>query len=155
MSVKKMLLLVLLGLSSTASAADVVSIPRVTPYADGIGTNDVRTKCDWNSKLGEYIAHSAEMSVSITDADVSQLNGKVLTMKITAIHAIGGGGWTGPKWAQVQGELRDGGKLVGSFTALQHSSVGLTACGSLNHLAKELGEDIADWLKEPTLNAKL
>lgn len=151
----KVLVFALLGISTMASANDAVSIPRVTPYADGIGTVDVRTKCDWNSKISGYIAHYAETPVSVTDADVSQMGGKVLTLKITAVHAIGGGGWTGPKWAEVRGQLHDGGKLVGSFTALQHSSVGLTACRSLNHLAKELGDDIADWLKEPTLNARL
>lgn len=137
-----------------ASAADAVSIPRVTPYADGVGTDEVRTKCDWNSKLSEEIAHYAETPVSITDMDVSQLSGKVLVMRIVNVHAIGGGGFTGPKWAAVHGELRDNGKLMGSFDAHQNSSVGLTTCGALDHLAKELGDDIADWLKDPTLNAK-
>lgn len=27
-------------------------------------------------------------------------------------------------------------------------------CGSLDHLAKELGDDMADWLKDPIMNAK-
>ncbi|RDS81787.1 hypothetical protein [Dyella psychrodurans] len=151
----KMLAFALIGISSIASATDAVSIPRVTPYADGVGTDDVRQKCDWNSKLSENIAHSAEMGVSVTDKDVSQISGKVLTMRITSVHAIGGGGWTGPKWAAVHGELHDGGKLVGSFEAHQHTTVGMTACGALNRLGKELGEDIADWLKSPTLDAKL
>ncbi len=150
----KLLVPMLIGISSMASAADVVSIPRVTPYADGVGTDDVRQKCDWNSKLSEEIAHYAETPVSITDKDVSQLSGKVLIMKIVNVHAIGGGGWTGPKWAAVHGELRDNGKLVGSFDAHQHSSVGLTMCGALDHLAKELGDDIADWLKDPVMDAK-
>lgn len=155
MSLIKVLAFTLIGISSMASATDAVSIPRVTPYADGIGTVDVRTKCDWNSKLSENVAHNGETAVSITDADVSHISGKVLTMKITAVHAIGGGLWTGPKWAEVQGELHDGGRLVGSFRAMQHTSGGLTACSSLNRLGKELGENIADWLKEPTLNANL
>jgi hypothetical protein len=155
MSVIKVLAFALIAISSVASAADVVSIPRVTPYADGVGTDDVRNKCDWNSKLGDDIAHHAEGAASVTDTEVSQLSGKVLTMKITQVHAIGGGGWTGPKWAEVQGELHDGGKLVGSFVAHQHTMVGMTACGSLDRLGRELGEGIADWLKEPTLNAKL
>jgi hypothetical protein len=153
-AVIKILAFALIGISSVASAADVVSIPRITPYADGVGTDEVRTKCDWNSKLSEEIAHYAETPVSITDKDVSQLGGKVLVMKIVHVHAIGGGGLTGPKWAIVQGELRDNGKLIGSFEANQHSSAGLTMCGSLDHLAKELGDDIADWLKDPTMNAK-
>ncbi|WP_445147034.1 hypothetical protein [Dyella sp. Tek66A03] len=151
----KMLAFVLIGISSIASATDVVSIPRVTPYEGGVGTDDVRQKCDWNAKLSENIAHFAEGGATVTDTDVSRLSGKVLTMRITQVHAIGGGGLTGPKWAAVHGELHDGSKLVGSFDAHQHTSVGLTTCGSLNHLGKELGEDIADWLKTPTLDAKL
>ncbi|HTC27626.1 hypothetical protein [Dyella sp.] len=152
---KKMWVFALVGISSIASATDVVSIPRVTPYADGVGTDDVRTKCDWNSKLSENIARSAQVGVSVTDMDASHISGKVLTMKITQVHAIAGGNVTGYKWAEVHGELHDGGKLVGSFVAHQHTMAAWTACGSLDRLGKELGEDIADWLKDPTLDAKL
>ena len=151
----KMFVFALIGMSSAASATDVISVPRVTPYADGIGTAEVRQKCEWNSKLGENVAHYAEGGVSVTDLQVSQLGGKVLTMSITGVHAIGGGGWTGPKWAEVHGELHDGGKLVGSFVAHQHTIVGMTACGALDRLGRELGEGIADWLKDPTMDAKL
>jgi hypothetical protein len=151
-----MLGFVLLGLSSLASATDAVSIPRVTPYADGVGNDDVRQKCDWNAKLSENIAQSAEGGVSVTDQDLSQISGKVLTMKVIGVHAIGGGGFTGPKWAKVQGELHDGDKLVGSFVAERRSlGGGLTACRLLTSLGQELGEDIAEWLKNPTLDAKL
>lgn len=87
--------------------------------------------------------------------DASQVSGKVLIMKITLVHAIGGGDITGYKFAEIHGELHDGGKLIGSFVAHQHTMVGWTACGSLDRLAKELGEDIADWLKDPALDAKL
>lgn len=151
----KMLAFALLGISSAASATDMVSIPRVTPYADGIGTDDVRQKCDWNTKLSERIAHSAESGVSVTDMNQPQLSGRVLTLKITGVHAVGGHGFAGPSWAEVHGELRDGDKLVGSFVAHQHTMAGMTACGALDRLGKEIGEDIADWLKEPTLNASL
>jgi hypothetical protein len=118
----KVLAFALFGMASLASATDVVSVPRVTPYDGGVGTDDVRQKCHWNAQLSEHIAHYAETGVTVTDADVSKLGGKVLTMKITQVHAIGGGGLTGPKWAAVHGELRDGGKLVGSFEAHQHTS---------------------------------
>lgn len=151
----KLLAFALIGMSSMASATDMVSIPRVTPYADGIGTDDVRQKCDWNAKLSENIAHAAENGVSVTDMSLSQTGGKVLALKITGVHAVGGHGFAGPSWAEVHGELHDGGKLVGSFVAHQHTMAGITACGALDRLGKELGEDIADWLKEPTLDAKL
>jgi hypothetical protein len=151
----KVLAFALLGISSMASAADTVSIPRVTPYADGVGSDDVRQQCDWNTRLSEKIAHYAEGGASVTDTDVSRIGGKVLTLKITKVHAVGGHGFAGPSWAEIHGELHDGGKLVGSFTAHQHTMVGMTACGALDHLAKELGDDIADWLKEPTLDANL
>jgi len=121
MLVIKMLAFVLLGLSSIASATDGVSIPRVTPYADGVGNDAVRQKCDWNEKLSENVAQSAEGGVSVTGQDLSQISGKILTMKVTDVHAIGGGGFTGPKWAQVRGELHDGDKLVGSFVAERRS----------------------------------
>lgn len=155
MPVIKMLLFALLGISSAAAATEPVSIARITPYVDGVGNEAVRKECDWNTKLSSNIARSAESGVTVTDVDLSQVSGKVLTMRITHVHAIGGGGWTGPKWAAVEGELHEGGKLVGSFEAHPHTSSGMTACSALDHLGKELGEDIAEWLKAPTLNAKL
>ena len=152
----KMLAFALLGISSLASAGEAVSIPRVTPYAGGVGTDDVRNKCDWNAKLSENIARYAKGGVSITAVDSPQASGKVLTMKITQVHAIGGGSMSGSKWAQVHGEPHDGGTLVGSFVAERHTiSGGWTACGVLHSLGKELGEDIAGWLKNPTLDANL
>lgn len=151
----RMLVFALLGISSAAAATEPVSVPRVTPYADGVGNEAVRKECDWNTKLSANIAQSAGSGVTVTDLDVSQLSGRVLTMKITLVHSIGGGGFTGPKWAAVHGELRDGDKLVGSFDAHQQTSVSFTACGALNRVGRALGDDIADWLKAPTLDARL
>jgi hypothetical protein len=32
---------------------------------------------------------------------------------------------------------------------------GVTACGALDDVAKAMGSDIAEWLKAPTLDARL
>lgn len=145
-----------LGLSSVAAATDVVSIPRVTPYAEGAANDAVRNECHWNAKLSENIAHAAKGGVLVVDKDVSQAGGKVLSMKIIEVHAIGGGSMTGQKWAKVRGELREGDTVLGSFVAERRSIFGAwTACGVLDRIGGELGEDIAEWLANPTMDAKL
>lgn len=74
----------------------------------------------------------------------------------THLHVIGGGGWTGPKWLVLEGKLLEKGKLVGNFEA-RRQTIGnsFKACGTLESLSEEIGHDIVEWLKNPSLNTKL
>ncbi len=154
--IKPIFVAALLLTSSLAQAQGAIIIPRTVPYAEGIGSDAVRNKCDWNTQLSTFIVDFAKSGVVVSDAGGAPATGKMLSMTIVGVHSVGGGGFTGPKWATVRGELREGGTLVGSFVANRTTTKGgLTACSALIRVGKAIGKDIAVWLRAPSLDATL
>ncbi len=148
----RMLCLLAAALPCTLQAQEQILIPKTVPYLDASAVNDgIRQSCDWNTQLSEFIVKDAKGLAVISDQPLPQAGQRSLSMVVTHVHAIAGGGFTGPKWAVVRGELHDGDKLVGSFSMQRTGHGKLTICSTLNSLAKELGEDIADWLHHPSL----
>lgn len=138
-----------------AASQDSVTIPKTVPYAEGVGSEDLRKECDWNTNLSMRIAAFAKPGVTISGSELGQGSGKVLSMIIVSVHSIGGG-FSGPKWATIRGELRDGNDLVGSFHVNRTTMFGgLTACSALNSVGKAIGKDIAAWLSAPSMDAQL
>jgi len=87
--------------------------------------------------------------------DVQQYAGRRLLLRVHNVHALGGGGWTGPKWMDMSGELWDGKTLVGNFDAHTTSGRGLTTCRSVDSLSESAADKIVEWLRSPTLGASL
>lgn len=145
----------LFALPWLTQAAEPIAVQHVATYAEGIGTTELRTQCDWNTQLSEYIVKDAKGLAMVSDQDPVKVDGPYLKLTVTSVHAIGGGRFSGPKWAHVHGELHDHGKLVGSFDARNTTSRGWTACSAMKIAAKDMAEDIADWLHAPTLNATM
>lgn len=147
----------LLFCCATASAAQpstVVAVPSAVDYADGVGTETVRA-CDWNTRMGEYIANHAKGGVVIRDDASAPAQGRSLRMQVTHAHSTAGGRFSGPKWATIHGELLDGATVIGSFDANRTTTRGITACRALERVGEEMGKDIAKWLRAPSMNAKL
>lgn len=157
MASTRTLALLLFSMSALAGPpTEQVTIPSVIPYADGVGTDDLRTKCDWNTNLSKNIvAYSKKQAVASTE-DLSKVAGATLSLTITDVHAVGGGGMSGPKWGTITGELKKDGQVTGTFVA-KRSTIGggWSACGTLNDIGKALGKDIAKWLKKPSMNATI
>ncbi len=149
---KKLLAMGLFGMSSLACATDTISVARVTPYVDGAANIEVRKECTWNKKIGDNIARQSKGRVAVTDQDLSQVKGPVLMLSVTIVHTMGGGLFTGPKWARVKGELRDGDKLVGLIEMHRTTTFSsVSGCGALDKIGKEIASDFADWLEHPTI----
>ena len=90
------------------------------------------------------------------EQNLDAATGKKLALVATHLHAIGGGGWTGPKWLVLQGKLMDGKTLLGNFEVRRQTIRGsMRACGTLETLSEKITEDILEWLKAPGMNAKL
>ena len=123
----------------------------------------VRAECALETKLSDFIKSYAEsngVSVTSEKGDNANAAGRVLDVRITHALARGGGAWSGPKSVAVRGELREGGKVVGSFRARRTSGGGAFGgfkgtCGILDRCAKTLGKDIAQWLKSPAMDSHL
>lgn len=81
-----------------------------------------------------------------------------LEIEISDVHGPGGWVFSGPKWVEVKGKLRRGGKVVGDFRAKRMSVADPFAggtCGILAKCARAIGEDIALWLQEPSFGAEI
>jgi hypothetical protein len=147
-------------LAASPASAQATKVPRSIPFSSNAAVPDaVRSQCELQTKVPEFIAQSAGSSVELADG-VSRKAGRVLEMEITEVHAPGGGAFSGPKWMTVNGTLYDRGKQIGSFRAKRFSSGGAFgafkgSCAIIGRCAKAIGQDIAGWLAAPTPNALL
>jgi hypothetical protein len=125
--------------------------------------NETVVECGWLKYMpGKVIKavneseHALRAKLQLAEGDISKVSGRKLNLKVSNIHVLGGGGWTGPKWISMQGDLTDGGLLAASFEIKYLiKSAKFTACGVLEAGSESLSEEIALWLKGPRLNSKL
>lgn len=147
-------------LMSMVAQADTVTLSSAIPFAADSGASEnVRKECKFETRLPEYIRKQAKrgLKVVVTEEPLEDVQGKALFLEIANVHAPGGGGYSGSKSAIVKGELKESGEVIASVTARRRTLVGMTpgTCSMLKRIAKKLGEDLADWLREPTMNARL
>ena len=142
----------------TFASTNPVTIPTVVPFAAGLTVNDaVRDECQLGDKVSKYLLAYGKSGVVVGE----QLGeGKYLDLAITEVHAPGGGAWSGPKWLEVKGTLKQDATDVASFRAKRFSTGGAFGgfkgtCAILGRTTKALGKDIASWLKDPVDGAAL
>ena len=134
-----------------AGVASAVTVPKKIDYASGANPSAaVRNQCELQTKIPEAIAANS--------SDVKLVSGKAaLRLEISGIHAPGGWIFSGPKWVEVKGKLRSGGKTL-SFRAKRYSAFDPFSggtCGILAKIGRAIGSDIALWLENPTPDAEL
>jgi hypothetical protein len=128
-----------------------IHLSPVTPVAPSVHVHDkVLQECRLQSLLPQSIA-DRNGDIVLTEAGGSQR----LDLEIVDIHAPSGGWFSGPKWITVEGKLRSGKTVKGSFIAKETSMASATACGMLSKVITVLAGDIAHWLQNPTKNAML
>jgi hypothetical protein len=143
-NMRRALLAALVSLPLAAAAE--VKVPEKIAYdKNSAATDTVKKECALDTKIPQYVKSAAGA------------NGKgTLEMRITNVLAPGGGAWSGPKAVTVAGTLRDGGKVVGTFTARRQTTRGgYGTCQMLERDAEALGKDIGGWLKSPSMDARL
>jgi hypothetical protein len=148
---------------TSAYAADAVSIRKPVPFnEDADIPNSVREECKLDTTLPDVIAEEAKDRMAITfvaEAGPSS-KGRVLDLEITEA-VTDGNAFTGHhKSMAVKGKLYQDGEVVGSFRDRRNSMGGAFggfkgSCAVLLRITKEIGGDVADWLAEPRMNAKL
>jgi hypothetical protein len=154
------------ALGSVALADDTgpITIPAVVSYADDATvTPAVRNECKLETELANWIKSFADefhVPVTVVDGNAAKATGRVLKVKISNVLGAGGGAYSGAKSVQVKGELREGDKVIGTFSGSRASGGGAFAgfkgtCSIMGRCVKTLGKDIALWLKNPTPNARL
>jgi len=135
----------------------------VLAVSAGALSETVRDECRWPttmmSRLVKAFNESDEPSprakLESRPIDIDKYPGRRLVLRVSDVHALGGGGLSGPKWMAMTGELREGNILVANFSSYSQSGRGLTTCRSVDSLSDSTAEMIVKWLRSPTLDAKL
>ncbi len=149
-----------LALPALAGAGTgAVTIPQKIPFKQGANVpTAVRKECNLPTAASNAIRDSlqdAKVKVVQAGSVSSGTPGRALQLTITRMLAPGGGMFSGPKSLTIEGVLWSGGKSVGSFRAVRNTMGGGGTCTMLENNAKEIGEDIAEWLKAPKAHALL
>lgn len=128
-------------------------------YADDSGASSaVRTECDLQHVLPEWIAHYMPGPVVLA-LDPSNA-ARVLELTFTSVVASDGGMWSGPKQLDVHGELIDRGAVVASFDVRRTTvtggwAAGGNTCDVLDYVSQSIAKDIRTWLRDPIDGAQL
>jgi hypothetical protein len=156
--------LVLVPLTVQAKGG-TLSLSRLAHYEKGANVpKAVRDECDLESRIIEFVRKNAEKNfdkIVLVDAPSAGTPGKALSIRITDALAPKGGTASGYKTLTIKGTLWQNGKVAGSFTARRVTSGGVSfigykgTCSMLQRCAKTLGKDVATWLENPTVNARL
>jgi hypothetical protein len=141
----------LLGALVPVIGAAAVTVSRELDFAGTANVRaEVRDQCQIETRIPEAIAANSDQ--------VELVDGKgTLAVEITGVHAPGGWIFSGPKWVEVKGRLKSGGKTL-SFRAKRYSAFDPFSggtCGILAKISRAIGSDIAHWVGSPTPDAEL
>jgi len=131
--------------------------------ADAEAINEtVRDGCRWPTAMVSRLVKAfnehelpPRAKLEARPVDIETYPGRRLVLRVNNVHALAGGGLSGPKWMTMSGELLEGKMLVANFESYSNSGRGLTTCRSVDSLSESTAEMIVEWLRSPTLGAKL
>lgn len=153
MNIPRLALAAMLALSAPAALADGVKIGKKIPYAQGASIRAaIREECDLENRMAQFIQEYAKGKVEAVD-NVKKAKGRVFDAKISGAWSAGGP-W-GAASILVEGELRENGKVVGTVASRRNTTRGTRECSKLEVSGRKVAEDIAGWLKAPSMGARL
>jgi hypothetical protein len=135
----------------------LISTSPIVPYAKDVrGSQRLITKCRPGKALRQELS---ELVPNVVPEEKASGGGMQLSMEITEVEGSAGGIWTGSKEVAASGTLRRGGQVVGTFEA-KHASLGGIlksggTCPIVHRAAELIAEDVAEWLKAPSMGARL
>lgn len=158
--------LALLSLAVAQADEGVLNLQKTVPYKAGITVSpEVKLECELPLKLAEYTKSAIGndvATINVVDAPAKDAAGRTLIMQIVGVDAASGGVFTGKKGMSIEGTLWEKGKQIGSFQATRYSSGRRSTfnpypgtCKVLRYDAEALGKDVAEWLKKPSMEARL
>ena len=140
-----------------AYSGETLVVPELVSYKEGLVVRGrIQEECGLESRVADDIASAAKNAYNKVTRKKSGGSYHILEVEIVDVFGAGGGAWSGPKYIELKGTLKDqGGKMIGSFRARRHSMVGVGTCSILKRCSKALGRDIAAFLLEPETDAYL
>lgn len=150
----------LMFLCVSSAQAETLTTSQSIPFAEDSGaSDDIKNECKFETRLPEYLKKEAKRTfdVVLSKEPLEDAEGKTLSLIIANMYGLGGGAFSGSKSAIVTGELKENGEVIASMSLRRHSIMGMApgTCSILKRIAKKMGEDIAEWLEEPTMDAEL
>ena len=160
MSLRVVMIMSLAFVLTSLTQADTVTISKSTPFAENSGASDnVKKECGIELRFPKYLKDYAKKHTDVvfTTESLESAEGKVLYLEFEHVFALGGGHFSGAKSVSVVGELKENGEVIASLTANRAALFGIKpgTCSVLKRTVKKLGQDIGNWLKEPTMGAML
>jgi hypothetical protein len=135
---------------------DGIKIPTaMTAMRADVVDAEFSATCPWQQILPRYLAENSEGAAYRVSEDIESAKGRKLSLKVANVRVAGGGWVSGAKWLKVVGSLSDDKGEIGNFVALRHSLKSYTRCGTFEQVSKEMSEDILNWIRHPSMNAKL
>lgn len=104
-------------------------------------------RCPFFTAYNQEVASQSSQRVVLTDKPTESLPGYSLETTLMNVHSIGGGSVTGPKFAVVEINLYQDGKLIGNVRKRRNTFKGMTGCNSLERIGLVLARDTMDWLR--------
>ena len=150
----------LMFLCVSSAQAETLTTSQSIPFAEDSGaSDDIKNECKFETRLPEYLKKEAKRTfdVVLSKEPLEDAEGKTLSLIIANMYGLGGGAFSGSKSAIVTGELKENGEVIASMSLRRHSIMGMApgTCSILKRISKKMGEDIAEWLEEPTMDAEL
>jgi hypothetical protein len=159
------LLVALVGLSPVAaSAGGTLTILKPIDYdADAVVRQAIRDECGVQTNLPDFVASFAQPNFSdiqFSDKLTSSSPGRALFITVTNITETGNSFTGKQKSMTIKGELREKGKVIGSFRGSRNTMGGFMGgykghCAFVGRCAKALAKDVAAWLNNPGMNDTL
>ncbi len=120
----------------------------------------VKDECELETTVVESIESFARHDfdkIDFVDSISSSTPGKALAVTISDLSGSAGGVWSGPKHLTIDCTLRQNGRIMGTFRATRVAGTAAWGsyrgtCAMLEQCAKNLGKDVAAWLKNPSVN---
>ena len=134
--------LLALGVAAPAAAATTAILKEIPYHPMSGASNTVKKECALHTAVPEAF------EASLPDVKlVGKLGGgQRLELTIRDVHAPGGGMFSGPKWVRIDGTLKRGGKVIGSFRANRNTVTGSGTCGMLMRCVNAIADDVAGFV---------
>lgn len=158
------LALLSLLLASSLASADEIQMARSIPYAeDAEIAGKITRECTLQTQLADFIKEYATKGghqIRLVDSVDEAAEGKVLVIEIRDAVSEGNAFLGHRKSTSARGKLLENGVEIASFKVRRNSMGGAFAgykgsCSVLGRTVKIMGQDIAQWLNAPTMDAML